>query len=74
MTDRELLQLADQTLTRDERHVWLLVMAGVGRIEGGRLLGISENAFRWRSARADRKLKEASRSVRSEAAILLAEE
>lgn len=57
MTDRELILLARENLTADEFNVWLTKnVAGKGRRAGSLVLGITEEAWRYRLRRADEKI------------------
>jgi hypothetical protein len=58
---RDTIRQAEQLLTAAEFRVWLAKhVLGLGRRSGSMALGISEDAFRYRLARADRKLLEVS--------------
>lgn len=57
MTDRELLLLARNTLTLEEFSVWFAKhYAGNGRRSGSLALGITEDQWRYRLARATLKI------------------
>lgn len=57
MTDREIIQLARNILTRPELDVWLSKhIAGKGRRAGSLALNITEDAWRYRLNQADRKI------------------
>ena len=54
MNNRDLLALARNTLTDDEIVVWIAKhYTGLGRRAGSLALGISEDAYRYRLAKAD---------------------
>jgi hypothetical protein len=57
----------DRIVTTPELHVLLLHEAGYGRRAGSLVLGISEDAWRWRLANARRKIT-AHHSQQEEAA------
>ncbi len=58
MTDREIIRIARDTLTDQELEVWLAKhIAGKGRRSGSLALGISEEAWRYRLAQAERKIR-----------------
>lgn len=60
MNDRELILLARNILTIDEFAVWLTKhIAGKGRRAGSLALGITEDAWRYRLANAERKIADA---------------
>lgn len=57
MTDREIIRIARDTLTDHELEVWLAKhIAERGRRSGSLALGITEDAWRYRLAKADRKI------------------
>lgn len=57
-TDREIIRIARDTLTDAELEVWLAKhVAGKGRRAGSLALGITEDAWRYRLAQADRKIQ-----------------
>lgn len=57
MTDREIIRIARDILTDQELEVWLAKhIAGKGRRSGSLALGISEDAWRYRLAQAERKI------------------
>jgi DNA-directed RNA polymerase specialized sigma24 family protein len=60
MNDRQLLELAQKTLTADEYRVWFAKhYQGYGRRAGSLALGVTEDQFRNRLHTATRKLRKA---------------
>lgn len=56
--DRELIRRARRTLTDEEFAVWLTKhVAGKGRRSGSLVLGITEDAWRYRLRSAETKLE-----------------
>ena len=59
VTDRELIELAQDKLTSEQFDVWLWFNYGeMGSRSGSKMLGISREAWRWRLAEAERKIRE----------------
>lgn len=57
MTSRDAILLARTILTPDELNVWLTKhVAGKGRRSGSLVLGITEDAWRYRLQRAEHKI------------------
>lgn len=52
---------AARILSPAELHVLLLASQGIGRRSGSLMLGISEDAWRWRLASARRKIAQHTR-------------
>lgn len=60
MNDRQLLELAQKTLTEPEYQVWVAKhYQGHGRWDGSLALGITVDQFRYRLNTATRKLRHA---------------
>ena len=68
MTDRELIRLARDTLTRAEFDVWLSKRMGYGRRAGSLRLCITEDAWRHRLRIATVKVEAALAALEEHAA------
>lgn len=55
--------IAQQVCTRQELDVLHLAAAGIGRRRGSRMLGITEDAWRWRLMSAHRKIHDARKDA-----------